>query len=202
MAAKAPRNLDVVLLGDSITYNWKSIGHKVWREYFEGHALPLGIGGDSAVELLYRMLHGELPRTLQPRAWSVLIGSNDYTLKNCNKETVLVGNLAVVDLLLQRKQNPAPRIILNHLLPRGRNMPLPTQERWHDFMWVSERLQCLAELTGFEFFNGTSFFLTNDGTEINQTLMYDYIHPSSIGYEGFGLSLIGLLREAGVWRNS
>jgi hypothetical protein len=197
MNAASRGNLDLVMLGDSITYGWKTVGNETWNNLFEGHAVPLGIPKDTITELLYRMTNGEVPKSLRPKAWSLLIGTNDYHSENCNKESLLVGNLAVINMLLSR-QRPASKIILNHPLPRGSASPLTNYRCWQDYKWVGERFQCLAQLPGVEFFNGTSFFVTDDGTKVNQTMLEDFVHPSELGYIALGGALRQKLEDSGV----
>jgi hypothetical protein len=72
---------------------------KLSKELFEGHALPLALSGDRCNQLLYRMLNGEMPDTLNPTAWWILIGINDFA-DRCSKESILVGNLAVLEEVL------------------------------------------------------------------------------------------------------
>lgn len=213
-----PKFLDVVFLGDSITEHWrgtemsKSIGVEhdkmleVWNNLSLGdHAIPLGIAGDHSFELLYRIMQqqegGELPDSLNPKAFWILIGTNDYTY--CTKEGILAGNMAVLEqLLLRIRKKPTPKIILQGLLPRGRGYLLDS-DMWKDFSWINHRLACLAQSSDERvvYFNGTSYFLTDNGTEINQTLMRDYIHPSLIGHATWGTAMVDFLKELGIWTN-
>ena len=209
MAASAPQNLDVVFLGDSIFEHWiagtdltipRGNLHgmpELWKSLFEGHALALALSGDRCKNLLFRLLNGEMPDTLQPKAWWILIGTNDIA-DECSKESILVGNMAVLEEALRRKPNA--RFILQGLLPRGRER-LDNTTVWKDFQWINARLACLTEASSqLEFYNGTSVFLTKNGTNyVNRSLMYDFLHPTLEGYTIMATDIIQRLREWGLW---
>lgn len=209
-----PTYLDVVFMGDSITEHWrgtemsKSIGVEegkmleLWNTNLSlgDHAIPLGIAGDHSFELLYRMQQGELPDSLNPKAFWILIGTNDYTY--CTKEGVLAGNMAVVEQVMLRK--PHAQVILQGLLPRGSGYLLES-DMWNDFQWINHRLACLAQGSSDErlvYFNGTSYFLADNGTEINRTLMRDYLHPSLAGHRTWGTAMVDFLKELSIWTNT
>ena len=207
MASSAPEQLDVVFLGDSITEQWlgTSLGRPnkyaaqvptLWSEFFgRSHALALGLSGDQCNNLLYRLMNGEMPSSLNPTAWWILIGTNDYK-DDCNRETILAGQLGVLEEALFRK--PEARFILQGILPRGKDNLLESTQ-WQDFQWINDRLACLAELPQLDFFNGTSLFLNGDGETVNQTLLYDFLHPSYEGHKLWGQAMVEQLKQLGIW---
>ena len=75
--------------------------------------------------LLYRLQNGEMPDTLNPKAWWILIGTNDLGL-GCSVETIVAGNLRIVQEIRERHHyqeghtTVAP-IVMNSILPRGRS---------------------------------------------------------------------------------
>jgi lysophospholipase L1-like esterase len=209
MAANAPKDLDVVLVGDSIFEHWlgTDIGIRkstlrnvteLWKSTWEGHAIPLAISADRCNQLLYRLQNGEIPPSLNPTAWWILIGTNDSGGDNCSREAILVGIMAVA-LEVMLKKPDASRIILQGLLP-SRPLRLDDNPYWQDFLWVNARLKCMAEASSrLEYYDGTSLFLTEDGDKINQTLMTDYLHPSPEGYKIWSRDMIQKLQEWGIW---
>jgi lysophospholipase L1-like esterase len=134
-AANGKTDIDVLLLGDSITEGWHgtSRGHEIARaggaqdifaKYFDGagidakyEGLALGISGDSSPNLLWRLQNGELPDKLNPKIIWLLIGTNDFGNTWCSPELVLIGILRVVEELRLRK--PEAIIVVNGLLPRS-----------------------------------------------------------------------------------
>jgi hypothetical protein len=77
---------------------------ELWKSLFAGHALALALSGDRCNNLLFRLLNGEMPDTLQAKAWWILIGTNDVA-DRCSKQSILVGNLAVLEEVMWRKPN-------------------------------------------------------------------------------------------------
>jgi lysophospholipase L1-like esterase len=207
-AVRADKELDVVFLGDSITEHWLglTLTHsspeiadvpKLWKELFDGHALPLALSGDRVNQLLYRIMNGEMPDSLNAKVWWILIGTNDHAHGN-TKESLLVGNLAVLEEVMRRKPK-ADRVVLQGLLPKGAR-ELARSGSWHDYEWINDRMECFSQVSErVSFFNGTSYFLTDDGSAINRTLMFDYLHPSLKGYQMWGPAMIQQLKEWGLW---
>lgn len=206
IASSAPEDLDLAFLGDSIMELWlgtimarpldnTSSVTELWNDLFQDHAVVLGISADRSRNLLYRLQNGEMPDSLNPMLWWILIGTNDYP-DGCNREAILVGQLAV--LYETRTRKPNALVVLQGLLPRGRQNLLESS-LWKDFQWINERLACLAELPQLDFFNGTSIFLRDDEDLVNETLMPDYLHPSNEGRRLWGLAIIERLKLLGVW---
>lgn len=206
LASSAPEDLDLVFLGDSIMELWlgtimsrplnnTSSVKELWNDLFQDHAVVLGISADRSRNLLYRLQNGEMPDSLDPTAWWILIGTNDYA-DGCSREAILVGQLAV--LYETRKRKPNAFVVLQGLLPRGQENLLESS-LWKDFQWINDRLECLAELPQLDYFNGTSIFLRDDDDFVNQTLMTDFLHPSNEGRLLWGLAIIERLKLLGIW---
>lgn len=83
------------------------------------NGIALGISGDTAPNLLWRLMNGEMPFGLNPKVWWVHIGINDLSLKGCSEEVVLLGILRVVEEI--QNLDPMGIIVINSLLPVRRN---------------------------------------------------------------------------------
>ena len=210
LALSAPDDLNVVFLGDSITEQWLGTSlarplkiveqvPELWNDLFGDSALALGLSGDRCNNLLYRMENGEMPDNLNPTAWWILIGTNDY-VDNCNREAILAGQLAILDSALTRK--PHATVVLQGILPRGEETLDDESSLWQDFQWINDRLACLAELPSLHFFNGTSIFLNDDEDRVNQTLLYDFLHPSYEGHVLWGLAMLAQLKKWKLWSSA
>jgi len=125
-------NMDVVFLGENIVEAWagRSVGmnsttllsiKKLFSKRFnkeEGgkfNGLPLGIAGDSAPNVLWRIQNGEVPSYLYPKVWWLVIGTNDLALKQCSEEVVLLGILRVIEEI--QEMRPDAKIIVSSILP-------------------------------------------------------------------------------------
>jgi hypothetical protein len=60
--------------------------------------VALGIAGDTAPNVLWRLLHGEMPDYLQPKVWWLSLGNNDLA----RTEVRVISHLA---WLLQNAEN-------------------------------------------------------------------------------------------------
>jgi lysophospholipase L1-like esterase len=119
--------VDVVLLGDSITANCELSGpgplldfRAVWQRYFAGrHALNLGFSGDGTQHLLWRIMNGEIDG-LSPKLAIVLIGTNDIGWLSRVAAETIDGINAVVAELQRRLRGTS--ILLVGILPSGRSL--------------------------------------------------------------------------------
>mmetsp|Transcript_11332 Transcript_11332/g.12657 ORF Transcript_11332/g.12657 Transcript_11332/m.12657 type:complete len:676 (+) Transcript_11332:92-2119(+) len=124
--------LDVAFLGESIVEEmdgrWmgsvegsrlKGI-EKAFKKQFKGknsgmEGIALGIAGDTSPNVLWRLLHGEMPPEFNPRVWWVVLGMNDLGRMQCSEEVVVLGILRVVEEIRSRK--PDAKIVINSMLP-------------------------------------------------------------------------------------
>ncbi|GKY92074.1 hypothetical protein MPSEU_000178900 [Mayamaea pseudoterrestris] len=79
------------------------------------HGVALGIAGDSSPNVLYRIMHGEMPEQFNPKIYWLSLGMNDIARMQCSEEVTLIGILRVVEEILERK--PHARIVINSLFP-------------------------------------------------------------------------------------
>ncbi|KAL3932287.1 MAG: hypothetical protein SGPRY_000766 [Prymnesium sp.] len=124
------RGSDLVFLGDSITEGWLRTGFSslreslpqpeceaVWQRAFkQWQPLNFGIGGDRAQDLGWRIQHGLLPASLDPRVIVLLIGTNDIG-KGEDPQVALTETCIVAQQLHSIK--PRAQLLLVGLLPRG-----------------------------------------------------------------------------------
>lgn len=184
--ALTAREVDVVLLGDSITEGWRGMSFgqpvpakkpniKVFESLFherkgaDFQGLALGIAGDRTNNLLWRMQNGEIPSDLHPSVWWILIGTNDFgrDLPHCSPEVVLMGITRVVEEM--RKLRPGSTIVVNALLPRSEDdldgwlVDSKHGSRvtvWQGIMEVNRRLrQYCANVRNVVYFDATSIFV-------------------------------------------
>ncbi len=107
----------VVFLGDSLTRNWQGEGRAVWRERFAAFSVPLGIGGDSTRQTLWRLEHGMLDGR-RPELVVLMIGTNNLygDFNGGTDEEIVRGVGAVLEAV--RLRLPRVKFLLLGLLPR------------------------------------------------------------------------------------
>lgn len=160
-------DVDLLLLGDSITEAWR--GQKaLWAERFAPlKAANLGMSGDCTQHLLWRLRNGALET--RPKAAMLLIGSNNLGWGKQSVESTVAGVEAVVAELR------GARMLLLGLFPRGEKPDDPCRAQ---IKQVNERL---SKIPNVRFLDLGSLFLKPDGS-IDAALMPDFLHLSEAGY--------------------
>jgi lysophospholipase L1-like esterase len=157
------REVNVVLLGDSITEHWNGTSRMgteqlpgQFRAVFEKHfdlnshtaqveGMALACSGDTTTELLWHLQNGVLDDMLQPKVWVLLIGTNDLGRWGCSKRTVLAAILNVAQFLHERR--PKASIIIHGLLPRSDHrhgsdpVSYTLSSHWKDIMFINRELK-------------------------------------------------------------
>jgi lysophospholipase L1-like esterase len=100
----------------------------------------------------------------------LLIGTNDLAGLECSVESIVAGNIAIIEEL--KSMRPEVTVVINSLLPR-------LAKYWRFLSSVNDRLECYANTTsGVEFFNATDLFAGPDLTLLH---LPDELHPDADG---------------------
>eukprot|EP00554_Chaetoceros_debilis_P010445 CAMPEP_0194110468 /NCGR_PEP_ID=MMETSP0150-20130528/9716_1 /TAXON_ID=122233 /ORGANISM="Chaetoceros debilis, Strain MM31A-1" /LENGTH=237 /DNA_ID=CAMNT_0038799663 /DNA_START=448 /DNA_END=1161 /DNA_ORIENTATION=- len=227
MPKKSPfRELDVVFFGDSITEGWRgtSFGQAVKKkqentQVFEGlfdmdsggdyDGLALGIAGDKSPNLLWRLQHGEMPKSLKSKVFWLLIGTNDFLKENnCSEEVVIMGIERVIEEMMSLR--PSSTIVVNGLLPRatGRENGELYKKNEKNLMdaidTVNRQLEeFCSSRDDLVYFDATELFVEEDlkigkgryAKVIPQELMEDRLHPTALGYKKWGQEIVKELKK-------
>lgn len=181
----AKGNIDVCFIGDSITDFWKD--NEVWQKYY-GHlkAANFGVGGDRTGNVLWRLQNGDLPDSVQPKVFVLLIGINNMRVHSV--EDIAEGITAIVNLL--REKRPPAKVLLVGIFPRDFK-PSPIREK------VTQVNQLIAKLDDGKMVRFLDFgdkFLSPDGT-ISTNVFRDNVHPALGGYQIWAENMNPLLLE-------
>ncbi|MFN0020543.1 MAG: platelet-activating factor acetylhydrolase IB subunit [Pirellulaceae bacterium] len=110
-------NVDLLLIGDSITQGWEGSGAKVWKEFYEKrNAVNLGIGGDRTQHVLWRLDNGNV-EGIKPKLAVLMIGTNNSGSNT--SEQIAEGVKAIVEKL--RTKLPETKVLVLAIFPRGEN---------------------------------------------------------------------------------
>lgn len=126
------RSPDVAILGESVVEamsgRWmgqtRSPGMVQLQTMFQNSfqqpnstitGVALGMAGDACPNVLWRLMHTELPAGFEPRVWWLSLGMNDLARMECSEEIVFLGILRIVEELMEKR--PGAMIVINSLLP-------------------------------------------------------------------------------------
>jgi sialidase-1 len=112
----AEKDIDLLMIGDSITHGFDSVGAKFWKEVFEPRkAINLGFGGDRTEHVLWRLENLPKPKK-DPKAAVLLIGTNNIGWGSDTPEQAAEGIQAIVHKL--QELYPTTKILVLAVFPR------------------------------------------------------------------------------------
>ncbi len=180
-------NVQLLMLGDSITEGWDKGGRALWDERFEPlGAVNLGYGGDRTEHLLWRLQNGELDG-ISPKAAVVMIGTNNTGLRRDGPAMTVAGIRAVLDEL--RARQPQMKILLLGIFPRDAQ---PGTEARRINQAVNDRIAEFADGEHIFYQDIGDQFLDSEG-RLSADIMPDYLHPNEQGYQIWADALMPLV---------
>ncbi len=186
--------LDLLFVGDSITYHWRKAPH-IWERYY-GQYQPanFGIGGETTQSTIWRLTHGELDQ-IKPKVVVLMLGTNNTYYHSIDQ---IYGGILEIIRIVQDKL-PETKILLLGIFPRGPREkdqpPLRTcEERMFLIRGVNAKLATLDDGDRIRYLNINSHFYGDDGT-IPDRYFPDQLHPDVPGYQVWADAMHPLLTE-------
>jgi len=196
-------NVDLYMLGDSITDNWG--GGNVnggagqfaesWKKYVAGWAAAnFGIGGDRTEHVLWRIKNGELDG-LKPKAIVLLIGTNNLPASQYNynpvpPEQAAQGVKLILDVI--KEKQPQARVLLVSVFPRADQEQAVINDRVQALNALLARFADDKQVKYLDIYNK---FLGPDGKLLPGVMQNDNLHPSAAGYDIWGQAMLPILTE-------
>ena len=184
-------NPSVVFLGDSFSFNYAyGAGEPIWSALAGPlDAINYGVAGQTTQNLLYQLSQGQLSGQ---HPWVIVldIGGNNL-LQGETPPQAAAGILACVNAIHQSQ--PQARILLLAVPPGGPSPDDPYRIAGNQTDALSQ--QMLAGDSRTAFINLTPVFEQADGT-ISPSLLFDYVHPTPLGYLDLTLALLPPLMNA------
>ena len=181
----------VVLVGDSITHAWEG-NMDLLKD--TGTFVNLATSGDRTENVLWRLQNGNLPAGLKPRAFVVMIGTNNTGHRMDKPEDIAAG----VHAILKRLHNYSSDtpIILYNIFPRGAKSDdamRVNNEKANKLVidTLAEDLKKVVHVRDL-----APKYLEADGT-LPKAIMPDLLHPNRKGYEIWAEDLKAGLKELG-----
>lgn len=181
-----PGHVEIAFLGDSLTEYWKD--QALWDKRYAGRSLNLGIAGDTAGGLLWRIRNGALAG-VSPKAVVVMIGTNDLEQWVADSKPVGWQVVGFVSAILGELTSRAPgaRVVLMGVPPRD------GAEANEHAAWVNQKLAAVARSNGAEFVDLTPRLTGPDG-KVPAEIMPDGVHLSPAGYVVWDEAIAPLLK--------
>ena len=171
------QDVDLLMIGDSITHGWENRGKEVWEEYYATrNPLNFGFSGDRTEHVLWRLQNAPLD-AIDPRAAVLMIGTNNIGQASSTPKQAAEGILAIVRLL--RKQYPEMEILVLHVFPRGATPEDTLRKRVVELNSYLPSL--LGKMENVTLLDINEAFLKEDGT-LPKEVMPDLLHPNEKGY--------------------
>ena len=183
--ARAKGELDLVMLGDSITQFWELKCPESWTAFTNGlRVANFGCAGDKVANAIWMAENGALDG-LKTKAVSILIGTNDNTSDASDPKEVARRIEHLVGIV--RTKQPDAKIILHAIFPRGRsaNDAKHVAARKRNEATNAIVAKFAAKDGNIVFVDLTERWLGADGF-VPKTLMADGIHPTAEGYAIWG----------------
>lgn len=181
---------DLVMVGDSITHNFESIGKAVWEKHFEPlKALNLGFGGDRTNHVLWRLDHMPKPKKM-PKAAVVMIGTNNICWGSDKPAEAAVGVQAIAQKL--RQLYPETKILVLGVFPRRRELTHPHRKEINDLNALLPNL--LKDIKNTTYLDIGPKFLDEKG-HLSKEMMPDTTHPSEKGHQIWADAIMPTLHE-------
>ena len=180
-------NVDLLLIGDSITQGWEGSGKAAWAKFYTPrNAVNLGIGGDRTQHVLWRLDHGNIDN-ISPKAAVLMIGTNNSG--NNTSEQIADGVQAIVAKL--RSKLPQTKILVLAIFPRGATVD-DTRRKVN--VAANARIAKLADDQMIHFLDIGSKFLAEDGS-LSKEVMPDLLHLNEKSYTTWAEAIEPKLKE-------
>ncbi len=168
-------NVDLLLIGDSITHGWERGGKEVWEKFYTPrNAVNLGIGGDRTQHVIWRLDNGNIDG-ISPKAAVLMIGTNNSG-DNTSKE-IADGIEAIVKKL--RTKLPKTKVLILAVFPRG---PNNDDARRKVNEGANQIVAKLADDKNVFYLDIGKSFLNEDGT-LSREVMPDLLHLTPASYK-------------------
>lgn len=181
--------VDLLLIGDSITQGWADEGHRIWDAYYgRRRAVNLGFNDDRTEHVLWRLEHGEIDG-IAPKVAVVMIGTNNTGTRHDPPEETAIGIQAILTTL--RTGLPGTKILLLGVFPRGPSANDPLRRL---NAAINDKIRAYADNQHVVFLDLNRHFLDDQG-RLSQDLMPDYLHPGERGYQVWADGMEDVIRK-------
>ena len=174
---KSIEQLNILLIGDSITQGWETTGSRVWKDTFEDlTSFNLGFSGDRTEHVLWRLENGSV-EGLDPGVVVILIGTNN-TGQNLDKpRDIAKGVKAIINEV--RNRMPKSPILLMAVFPYDKDSESPRRKNNNEINNLISQYHDGKTVHYLDICN--SFF--DESGQMSTKITPDFLHLSEAGYQ-------------------
>ena len=177
-AEKEGKDIQFVMVGDSITHFWEQAGKDVLEKNFaKYHPLNLGFAGDRTQNCLYVIQETDIFSKIDPKLVMLLIGVNNFGWRQADVKGTAEGIRLCVNAL--KEKAPNARILLLGIFPTGNT---PNDQNRPKIAATNEIIKDFADNKTVFYEDIGPKFLTPTGV-LERDIMGDFLHPTAKGYE-------------------
>lgn len=192
-------NVDVLLIGDSITHGWSR--HKELQESFFGNLQVVNLGhpADKTQNILWRIQNHTM-NDITPRVAVILAGTNNSNADEYTPVQIADGLQAIVNEL--RTKLPNTKVLLLGIFPRGSpdqrieiksgKVEADVNSQWEKIDSVNRIIETFADGNDIIYLNINQALLNESGT-LSVAVMPDFLHLNEEGYERWGRAMMPVL---------
>lgn len=180
------KQVDILMIGDSIVFGWSRLGRKVWDEHYGArNAVNIGSSGDQTSHMLWHIQDGGLDgmKDHNPKVVVIMIGTNNRGKPENEGRDTAQGVLAILKEVHHRLPNS--KILLLAIFPRGWTPEDAGRVRNNQ---VNHILETYADNKTVYWLDLKETFLDKDG-QLRKDLMPDALHPNVEGYQAWAKAM-------------
>lgn len=183
----AQGDVDLIMVGDSITHGWENVGKDIWEKYYAPrNAVNMGFGGDRTQHVLWRLDNGEIDG-INPKLAVLMIGTNNSNRQDNTAEEIADGIKAICAEI--RAKLPKTKILILAIFPRGDAEQRKDKEhdaafnpQWAKNKEAGKLASEIADGKHIFYLDINKAFLDENGV-LTREIMPDLLHPNEKGYE-------------------
>ena len=185
---KAMKEVDLLMIGDSITHGWEDKGKETWDKlYANRNALNLGFSGDRTEHVIWRFQNGAID-DITPKLAVVMIGTNNTGHRKEKARHTAAGIKRIISELKLRLPNT--KVLLLAIFPRGADKEDELRKLNTE---INQIIKSYGDDENVLFMNINEAFL-EDGT-LPKSIMADLLHPNAEGYEIWGEAVEPMVKK-------
>ena len=182
-------DVDLLMIGDSITQGWEGAGKDVWAKYYgDRKAVNLGIGGDRTQHVLWRLDNGNI-EGIHPKVAVLMIGTNNSGSNT--SEQIAEGVTAIVNKL--KAKLPGTKILVLAIFPRGTDKNDARRKVNEGANAIISKLA--DDKTVFYLDIGPKFLKDDEAKTLSKDVMPDLLHLNKASYETWAESIEPTLKK-------